>query len=125
MAIKVRKIQRRNPLDLTQSKWYLTQEKAGTVGLQNIAKEIQERSSLSLGDVQNVLSNLVEILPLFIKLGQTIKLDGFGSFRVSVKSDGVATAEELSAHSAKGIKLIFLPSVELKRNLGSVSYELE
>jgi predicted histone-like DNA-binding protein len=125
MAVKLKKIQRKNPQDLTQSKWYLTQEKTGTVGIQEIAREIEGRSALSLGDVQSALSNLVEILPLFLKLGQTVKLEGFGSFRISVTSDGTATADELSAHNVKGVKLLFLPSIELKRGIENISFEIE
>jgi predicted histone-like DNA-binding protein len=125
MAVKLKKINRKNPQDLSQSKWYLTQEKTGTVGIQAIAKEIEGRSALSLGDVQSVLSNLVEILPLFLKLGQTINLEGFGSFRISVTSEGTETAEELTARNVKGVKLIFLPSVELKRNIEGISFEIE
>jgi hypothetical protein len=68
MAIWLRKIQRENPHDRAQAKWYLTQEKSGNVGLKDIAKEIERRSALSLGDVQNVLSNMVEVLPVFLKL---------------------------------------------------------
>jgi predicted histone-like DNA-binding protein len=95
------------------------------VGIQEIAKEIEERSALSLGDVQSVLSNMVEILPLFLKLGQTISLEGFGSFRISVTSEGTQTPEELTARNVKGVKLIFLPSVELKRNIEGMSFEIE
>jgi predicted histone-like DNA-binding protein len=124
MAVKLKKISRKNPQNLTQSKWYLTQEKTGTVGIHEIAKEIEGRSALSLGDVQSALSNLVEILPLFLKLGQTINLEGFGSFRISVTSEGTETAEELTARNVKGVKLIFLPSVELKRNIEGISFEI-
>ncbi|GHU26186.1 hypothetical protein FACS1894172_20210 [Spirochaetia bacterium] len=124
MAVKLKKITRKNPQNLTQSKWYLTQEKTGTVGVHEISREIVGRSSLSFGDVQSVLSNLVEIMPLFLRLGQTIKLEGFGSFRLSVTSDGTETQEELSAHNVKGVKLIFLPSVELKRSLQDISFEI-
>jgi hypothetical protein len=77
MAVKLKKIQRKNPQNAALSKWYLTQEKAGTVGIAEIAKEIEGRSALSLGDVQSALSNLVEMLPIFLKLGQTIKLASF------------------------------------------------
>jgi predicted histone-like DNA-binding protein len=124
MAIKLKKVQRRNPQNQTLVKWYLTQETAGNVGLQEIAKEIEGRSALSLGDVQSVLSNLMEVMPLFLKLGQSIKLEGFGSFRLSVTSDGTETADELSAHHVKGAKLMFLPSMELKRKLEDISYEI-
>jgi predicted histone-like DNA-binding protein len=124
MAVKLKKIQRKNPLNPALSKWYLTQESAGSVGLTEIAKEIEGRSALSLGDVQSVLSNLMEVMPLFLKLGQSVKLEGFGTFRVTVSSDGTATPDELNARHIKGVKLVFLPSVELKRNLDDISYEV-
>jgi predicted histone-like DNA-binding protein len=92
--------------------------------MQEIAKEIEGRSALSLGDVQSVLSNLMEVMPMFLKLGQSIKLEGFGSFRLSVTSEGTDTADELNAHHVKGAKLMFLPGMELKRNLEGLSYEI-
>jgi predicted histone-like DNA-binding protein len=124
MALWLRKILRKNPQDMKQSKWYLSQEISGSVGIQAIAKEIEGRSALSLGDVQSVLSNLVEVLPTFLKLGQSISLEGFGSFRISVSSEGVETPEELNARHVKGVKLVFLPSAALKRNLADVSFEI-
>ncbi|MDR2633237.1 MAG: HU family DNA-binding protein [Treponema sp.] len=125
MAITLKKIQRKNPQNTAVSKWYLTQVSAGSVGLSEISKEIEKRSALSLGDVQSTLSNLVEVLPLFLKLGQSIRLEGFGTFRISVSSAGTETAEELSARQVNGVKILFLPSAELKRNMGDISFELE
>jgi predicted histone-like DNA-binding protein len=125
MAVKLKKIQRRNPMDTNETKWYLVQERAGTVGIQEIAKEIEGRSSLSLGDVQSVLSNLVEIMPLFLKLGQTIKLGSFGSFHISITSNGTGTADEISGHDVKAVKILFRPGVELKRNIQGLSFEIE
>ena len=124
MAVKLKKIQRKSPLNPAISKWYLTQESAGNVGMAEIAKEIEGRSALSLGYVQSVLSNLMEVMPIFLRLGQSIKLEGFGTFRITVSSDGMETADELNVRHIKGVKLVFLPSVELKRNLEDVSYEI-
>jgi predicted histone-like DNA-binding protein len=124
MSIRLRKIKRENPQDRRQSKWYLTQEKPGIVGIKDIATEIKGRSALSLGDVQSVLSNLVEVLPTFLKLGQSVRLEGFGSFRISVTSGGAAAPEELNARHVRGIKLLFLPSVDLKRSLEDISFEI-
>ncbi|MHB9295399.1 hypothetical protein PilKf_01142 [Pillotina sp. SPG140] len=124
MALWLRKVLRRNPQDQTQAKWYLTQEKSGNVGIQQIAKEIEIRSSLSLGDVQSVLSNLVEVLPVFLKLGQSVNLEGFGSFRISVSSEGTATPEELNARHVKNRKIVFLPSISLKRSLEDITFEI-
>jgi predicted histone-like DNA-binding protein len=123
MAVWLRKVRRENPQDRSQSKWYLTQEKSGNVGLKDIAKEIEGRSALSLGDVRSVLSNLMEVLPVFLKLGQSVNLEWFGAFRISVASEGAAMPEELNARRVKGVKLLFLPSAGLKRNLEDVAFE--
>jgi predicted histone-like DNA-binding protein len=124
MAVLLRKVKRDNPQDRSRSKWYLTQEKSGKVGIKDIAREITGRSALSLGDVQSVLSNLMEILPVFLKLGQSVNLEGFGIFRISVTSEGAARPEELNARHVKDVKLLFLPSVDLKRNLEGITFEV-
>ncbi|MDR2897705.1 MAG: HU family DNA-binding protein [Spirochaetaceae bacterium] len=123
MSIKLRKIQRKNPVNPDVVKWYFTQEKSGTVGMKDIANEIAKRSSMSVGDVQAVLTTLVDSMPLYLKLGQTIKLEGFGSFRISVTSEGMETPEELGTHHVKGTKLLFQPSTNLKRDLTDISFE--
>jgi predicted histone-like DNA-binding protein len=123
MSVKLKKIQRQNPQNREKSKWHLIQESSGAVGIREIAKEIEGRSALSLGDVQSVLSNLVELMSLFFKLGQTIKLEGFGSFRISVTSEGMEKAEQLNARHVKA-KVIFQPSAELKKSLSDLSFEI-
>jgi hypothetical protein len=39
-------------------------------------------------------------------------------------SDGTATPEELNARHVKGVKLLFLPSADLKRNLEGLTFEV-
>jgi hypothetical protein len=51
-------------------------------------------------------------------------LKGFGSFRISVSSEGTSTPEELNAQHVRGVKLLFLPSADLKRNLEGISFEV-
>jgi predicted histone-like DNA-binding protein len=124
MAVLLRKVKLGNPMDRSRPKWYLRQEKSGNVGFKEIAKEIEGRSALSLGDVRNVLSNLMEVLPVFLKLGLSVNLEGFGTFRVSVASEGTTTPEELNVRHVKGFKLLFLPSVDLKRSLDGITFDV-
>jgi predicted histone-like DNA-binding protein len=124
MAIKVKKIQRRNPMNPEQSRWYLVQEKSGTVDMARIVRDIQDRSALTAGDVRSVLDNLAEVLPVYLRLGQTVNLRGFGTFRVSVSSEGMDTAEELTARKVKNVKIAFIPAKELKQSLANLSYEI-
>ena len=124
MTVKLKKIQRRNPLDPTQVKWYLVQEKSGTVGMSRIVKDIRDRSAMTAGDVKNVLTNLAELLPVYLQLGQTVNLEGFGFFRITVSSSGAETAEGLTARQAKKPKISFTPSKEMKQGLESITYEI-
>jgi predicted histone-like DNA-binding protein len=124
MAVKSKKIQKTPPA-FEHYKMVSYAGKNRTVGMNEIAREIERRSALSMGDVQSVLSNMVEMMPLFLKLGQTIKLEVFGTFRITVQNDGTDTAEELNARHIKGVKLVFQPSTELKRSLEDISFEIE
>jgi hypothetical protein len=78
MAVKLKKIQRKNPQNIALVKWYLSQEKAGSVGFMEIAKEIEGRSALSLGDVQSVLSNMAEVYPYSLNWGRLSNWKGLG-----------------------------------------------
>jgi hypothetical protein len=46
------------------------------------------------------------------------------TFRVPAVSDGTATPEELNARHVKGVKLLFLPNADLKRNLEGLTFEV-
>jgi predicted histone-like DNA-binding protein len=81
MALRLKKIQRKNPMEKGESKWYLTQKRAGQAENADIAAEIAGRSALSAGDVQSVLVNLADVLPRFLGLGQSVSIAGLGSFR--------------------------------------------
>jgi nucleoid DNA-binding protein len=63
-------------------------------------------------------------LSVFLKLGQSVNIEGFGTFRVSITSDGTTTPEELNTRHVKGVKLLFLLSGDLKRNLEGLTFEI-
>lgn len=75
-----------------------------------LAKEIAEYSSLSTGDVKNTLDNLVTVAGQHLRASETVTLDGFGTFRMVMKSNskGVETPEKVSAAQAS-LTVRFLP----------------
>ena len=74
----------------------------GNVSTNQIAREIAELSSLSTGDVKNVLDNLVSVMTRHLQASESVSLDGRGSFRYPRTSSGpgVETASEVSATQA-------------------------
>lgn len=83
----------------------------GSVNTDQIAKEIAAYSSLSPGDVKNTLDNLVTVMTQHLQASESVTLDGFGSFRMTMKSSGrgVEKEEDVSAAQAK-MQIRFQPA---------------
>lgn len=113
MALQFNAVKRINPITKI-AKWYAASRLTGKRGLKELSKDLSEVSSLSAGDVQNVIANLIEQLPKWLMQGNSVKLDGFGTFRLSFSSEGVETEEEVNAGLIKDVRIIFEPDQEIK-----------
>lgn len=83
----------------------------GNVTTDQIAREIAEYSSLSKGDTKNTIDNLVRVMTTHLQSSESVTLDGFGTFRMTMKSNGkgVEAADKVSAAQAT-LTVRFLPS---------------
>ena len=119
-------IQKGKPGDASSpKKWYATPVKIGAVTQKNLATQISGRSSLTSGDVANVLQNLVELLPQELIKGNSVQLGDFGTFRISFSSEGVDTEKDFNTDKIKGIKVLFTPSSDFKKILSDMKFEKE
>jgi predicted histone-like DNA-binding protein len=122
--MKYRVIQRKNPQDpQAEGLFYANAVNEGKFSLRDFAKEIEGRSSLTRGDILNVLENFLDELPTFLKLGYSVQLGDFATLRLNLQSEGAPTAEEFNAGLIKGVKVIFTPGVELKAALKDVRFD--
>ena len=70
--------------------WHLNLVKTGTtVTTQQLAEVIAEKSSLTPGDVQNVVRNLMSAMPEQLLNSRTVRLDGLGTFRMKARTQGI------------------------------------
>jgi len=116
MALQFNVIERVNPLT-KEKKWYAAPRLTGNRDLKNLSKDLAEVSSLSAGDVQNVIVNLIDQLPKWLMEGNSVKLDGFGSFRLSFSSEGGAVKEDVTADIIKDIYILFDADVAIKERV--------
>ena len=124
MALQYNAVERMNP-QTKEKKWYAGPKLTGKRGLKDLSKDLADLSSLSPGDVQNVISNLINELPKWLMEGNSIKLDGFGTFRLSFSSDGVAKKEEVSAKLIKDIRILFDADDEIKERVNKTQVKPE
>lgn len=106
-------------------KWYATPVKSGTTTQKNLATQISGRSSLTAGDVANVLQNLLELLPQELIKGNSVQLGDFGTFRVSFSSEGVEQEGNFTVSKINGVKILFTPSKDFKKVLSEMKFEKE
>jgi predicted histone-like DNA-binding protein len=124
--MKYKVIEKSNPQKLDEPrKWYANPVKSGKITIKDLSKEIAGRSSLTRGDIENVLSNCLDELPTFLKLGMSVSLGEFGTFRLSLSSEGVDNKKDFSSNNIKSVKVIFTPSTELKKSLEDIHFEEE
>ena len=85
-----------------------------SVNLKYIAQKMQDRSSLSIGDIKSVIQNFVEKMKEQLLEGKTVNIAGLGVFLLAVKSKGEEKAEEVTAKSVDSVRIFFQANKELK-----------
>ena len=121
--MKVKLVKRKNPQDKTKSKFYANAVNAGRKTLRDVARDIAGRSSLTRGDIENVLSNFVDRVPSYLLDGFSVQMGEFGTIRISISSKGAAKAKEFNTDTIK-IRVIFTPGVAFKKRLKDVAFEM-
>jgi predicted histone-like DNA-binding protein len=95
------------------------------INIRQLAKEIAIRTSLSTTDTIAVLEACTEVIPYFLTNGAIVSLGDFGSFRVTLKGKGAATAKEMTAANVTKIRVKFRPGKEFASLVRSAELEKE
>ena len=120
--MKIKMVQRKNPQKKSEVKYYASPVNAGKKTLRDIARDIAGRSSLTRGDIENVLSNFMDCLPHYLRDGFSVQLGEFGTMRLTLSSEGAAMVKAFKTETIKP-RVTFTPGVELKSALRENSYE--
>lgn len=124
--MKVKIVYRKNPLKPDEpGKYYGQPSIDRQITMDTICRQIAGRSSLTAGDVKNVLTNFLDELPTYMLMNQSVQLEDFGTLRISFGSLGVDKPEEFAANLIRDIKIIFTPNVKMKNRIKSeITFEI-
>lgn len=91
MGVPFKKIARKDPRKADAvAKFYPQLVTLGdNATLDDIAYVMKEKSSLTLGDIQSVLTNFVEAMITTLYSGQSVNIKNFGVFSLSARTAGV------------------------------------
>ena len=98
MSQKFKKIQNSNDESTAYGKWFATavyDQKFVTT--KQLADFIQKQASVKRSDIMAVLDELGDAMKHYFELGQKVKLDGIGIFKVGFSSIGTTEKEDCGA----------------------------
>lgn len=123
--IKLKTVQRPNPKDATAArKFYVSTQSAGEVTLEQMSEDISDRCTLTETDVLAALSALQREMIKNLLAGKIVRFGTFGSFQLSLSSNGVETAEDASQNQVRGARVRFRPGARIQDNLRMLKYSL-
>jgi len=82
------------------------------VETEQLAEFIQTQASVKKSDIKAVLDELGSALKHFFEMGQKVKLDGIGIFKVGCSSIGVAKLEDCTSATITTRRVLFQPETE-------------
>ena len=113
MAINYSVAKMLNPQDRESGeyKYYAKAQASGSVGINELSEEIAYATTLTDGDVLNVIRALVKRINLHIAAGQIVKLEN------QLQSHGSSTEDTYSPSLIRKVTLQFRPGIGLKGQL--------
>ena len=106
MSVTFKRVLRKNPQDKqAPAKYYpqvITWGKPAT--LNTIAHKMTYSSSLTLGDIQSVLTNLVSTLRAELFAGHSVNIEGFGVFSLAATTEGSEKREDCQSDKIKSLR---------------------
>lgn len=127
MSVKYKLIQRKN-LKTKELEWYATPNTARPRAKEGdkTSKNASTGSTISDAETQATLRQVGKYIPQALLNGESVKIPGVGSFRISFHSKGAKDIRNFRAQSMiSGARILFTPDNELRDHmLRGISWEL-
>ena len=99
-----------NPSDPdAPKKFYAKMQASGVVDLDAMAEEISYATTLTDGDVLNVLRALIRQMKKNLMAGKIVKMEKFGSFQFQIRSSGADKESDFTPSHIKEVTIQFRP----------------
>ena len=110
MSQKFKKLQNKNDKSTAYGKWFATAVyDQHFIETEQLADFIQTQASVKKSDIKAVLDELGGAMKHFFELGQKVRLDGIGIFKVGFSSIGAATKDACGAGNITTRRVLFQP----------------
>jgi predicted histone-like DNA-binding protein len=113
MSQKFKKLQNQNDDSTAFGKWFATAVyDQHFIETEELANYIQQQASVKKSDIKAVLDELGGAMKHYFELGQKVKLEGIGIFKVGFSSIGTNKKEDCGAQNITTRRVLFQPETQ-------------
>lgn len=124
MAIEFKMVPKQNNISSPpEIKYYPCAISQGEVNLDDLARIIASRSTISRADCYGVIMALSEVIGQKLQEGRIVRIDDLGTFSLALQGIAADSDEPLGKANIKGAKINYKPSKELKRKVKQLTYK--
>lgn len=105
------------------AKFYAKAQAREEISLNRIADEISWGTTLTDGDVLNVLRGLIKKINEHLSDGDIVSLGEFGKFQYQLSSEGADTAEQFTTANIRKVKIQFRPGELIRQAIPALKFE--
>ena len=125
MAIKVNARETELKIGKNPGYYYvMTPELYLALTQKKVIKEAALRSGVSQGVMQACWDAAGEVIKAWATEGHSVAIPGLGTIRFAVRSQAVANVEKVGVDLIKSKRIVFTPSVDIKRELAETSINI-
>lgn len=124
MSVQFKMIPKQNNLvSPPEINYYPCAVSRGEVQLDDLARIIAGRSTISRADCYGVIIALSDVIGETLSNGNIVKIDSLGTFQLILQGSAADTETALGKSNIKGAKISYRPSKELKSILKKITYK--
>ena len=125
MAIKVNARETELKIGKNPGYYYvMTPELYLALNQKKVIREAALRSGVSQGVMQACWDAADEVIKAWATEGHSVALPGLGTIRFAVRSQAVANVEKVGVDLIKSKRIVFTPSVDIKKELAATSINI-
>lgn len=110
VKLPIRKYKNTNPESSAYGKTYARVVHQGTLSTNDLCRHLMSHGTIFTPDVvKGTIEQFIMCFEDLLMQGNKIKLDGLGTFYVSITTQGVDNPDDFSASDVKAVRVKFLP----------------
>ena len=117
MPVFYSKVEKANPQDRTQTKWYPALKSVGQARNKEVSRQLADETTINPKEAEVAIYGLTKVAKRLLLSGYTVQLEDFGSFYLTASTTGSDNEADVTAKNINNLNVRFRPAVSFKEDI--------